>query len=174
MLPFLRLAKVLGRPVPKQDTDALSGSEVRFRTWPNDLDLNRHMNNSRYLALMDLGRYDLTRRVGLLQACRRNKWFPVVGSVTIRFRRSLKPFQSCALRTRVVCWDEKRFFLEQTFLRGGDLVATAMVRAVFLSKEGSVPTKQVMAAIGEGRASPPMPDRIKRWVESETDQPLPT
>ncbi|HUR62369.1 MAG TPA: acyl-CoA thioesterase [Candidatus Thermoplasmatota archaeon] len=154
MLPFLRLAKVLLRPAPKGATDALAGASVRFRTWPNDLDLNRHMNNSRYLALMDLGRYDLTRKVGLLQACRRNKWFPVVGKVDIRFRRSLGPFRSFTLHTRVLGWDEKRFWLEQRFLRGDAVVAEATVRAVFLSKQGTVPTATVLAAIGETRPSP--------------------
>ena len=30
-----------------------------MRVWPNDLDTNAHMNNGRYLTLMDLGRFDL-------------------------------------------------------------------------------------------------------------------
>lgn len=154
MLPFLRLAKVLYRPRSRQATDALQGSEVCFRVWPNDLDLNLHMNNSRYLALMDLGRYDLTRCVGLLAACKRNKWFPVVSQVQVQFRKSLTPFQRFSLHTRVVAWDEKRFWLEQRFMRGEEVVAQATVRAVFLSKQGSVPTARVLEAIGESRPSP--------------------
>jgi acyl-CoA thioesterase FadM len=169
MLPFLRLAKVLLRPLPSTPSDALTGSEVRFRTWPNDLDLNRHMNNSRYLALMDLGRYDLTRKVGLLHAAKRNHWFPVVGSVTIRFRKSLAPWRSFTLHTRVVGWDEKRFFLEQRFTQGDALVALATVRAVFLSRAGSVPTATVLQAIGETRPTPALPEGVRRWVESETE-----
>lgn len=30
-------------------------SIVTFRVWPHDLDLSVHMNNGRYLTLMDLG-----------------------------------------------------------------------------------------------------------------------
>ena len=42
----------------------LEESVVRFRVWPNDLDTNLHMNNGRYLTLMDLGRLDLLLRNG--------------------------------------------------------------------------------------------------------------
>jgi len=171
MLPFLRLPKVLWRPVGREPADALEGSNVCFRVWLNDLDLNWHMNNSRYLALMDLGRYDLTKRVGLLAACRREGWFPVVGSVTIRFRASLKPYEKVRLHTRVMAWDASRFFLEQTFLRGEEIVATAWVRAVFLSKTGKVPTATVMASIGETRPSPAMPDALRSWSAAQADRP---
>jgi len=40
------------------------GSRTPFRVLPNDLDVNRHMNNARYLAFCDLGRLDLMIRSG--------------------------------------------------------------------------------------------------------------
>ena len=161
MLPFLRLAKVLLGP--RRAADALDGATVRFRVWPNDLDLNRHMNNSRYLAMMDLGRYDLTRRTGLLRAVRQRGWFPVVAAQTIRFRKSLAPFASYELHTRVAGWDEKSFYLEQVFRKDGEVVATGWVRARFLSKGGPHATTEVLAAIGETRASPGIPAEIQAW-----------
>ncbi len=165
MLPFGRLARVLGRRKPAA-VDPVVGSSLFFRVWPNDLDLNRHMNNSRFLALMDLGRYDLTRRIGMLAVAKESGWFPVVASQTIRYRRSLAPFSRFELRTRVGCWDEKSFFMHQTFWQSGELVAEAWVRARFLSKEGSLTTAQVMALIGDVRPSPAMPESVRLWVES--------
>ena len=156
MLPWLRHAKVLVGP--RKAGDALEGATVRFRVWPNDLDMNRHMNNSRFLAMMDVGRYDLTRRTGLLQAVRRAGWFPVVAAQAIRFRKSLRPFATYELHTRVGGWDEKSFYLEQVFRKGGDVVAVAWVRARFLSKDGAVPVDAVMRAIGETRPSPGLPE----------------
>ena len=41
---------------------------VELIVLPNDLDTNLHMNNGRYLTLMDLGRLDLFVRSGLLAA----------------------------------------------------------------------------------------------------------
>ncbi|HEX8430337.1 MAG TPA: thioesterase family protein, partial [Longimicrobium sp.] len=46
-------------------------SVVTFRVFPNDLDVNFHMNNGRYLTLMDLGRLDLLLRLGILRELRR-------------------------------------------------------------------------------------------------------
>ena len=40
-------------------------SVLRFRAWPTDLDPSLHVNNGRYLALMDLGRLDLMVGAGL-------------------------------------------------------------------------------------------------------------
>ena len=43
-------------------------SRLTFRVWFHDLDPFRHMNNGRYLTLMDLGRTDLMVRSGLARA----------------------------------------------------------------------------------------------------------
>ena len=51
-------------------------SRLTFDVWPNDLDTNLHMNNGRYLTIMDLGRLDLTLRMGLAGHARRNGWMP--------------------------------------------------------------------------------------------------
>src|SRR6185503_3961101 len=40
-------------------SDLKHESNLSLRVWPNDLDLNIHVNNGRYLTLMDLGRMDL-------------------------------------------------------------------------------------------------------------------
>ena len=54
------------RPLPARGLGFLDESAIRLRVWPNDLDANLHMNNSRYLLAMDLGRWELVMRTGLL------------------------------------------------------------------------------------------------------------
>jgi len=44
------------RATPFRSTDDVS--RVHARVWPTDLDLSLHVNNGRYLTLMDLGRSD--------------------------------------------------------------------------------------------------------------------
>ena len=80
----------------------LDESIVRFRVWPNDLDTNFHMNNGRYLTLMDLGRLDLLLRNGAIRHVMAQKWYPVLASCLIRFRRPLNLFQRFEIRTRIV------------------------------------------------------------------------
>ena len=138
-----------------------------MRVLPTDLDANMHMNNGRYLSIMDLGRFDLTIRNGLLGATLRRGMRPVVGSVMIRYRRSLDPFQRYTLRTRALCWDEKWVYLEQRFERAGELAAVGVVKALFVGKSGPVPTRDVFATIGFAGDSPPMPDAVELWRRSE-------
>ena len=93
MAPWLRLFKMaLGAPL-RPKLGWRDESVLTFRVWPNDLDLNLHMNNARYLAVMDIGRFDLVMRCGLARLVWRRKLKPVVASAMVRFRRSLAPFE---------------------------------------------------------------------------------
>lgn len=145
----------------------LDESVVAFRVWPNDLDVNLHMNNGRYLTLMDLGRLDLIVRIGVLGTLRRRRWSPVIGSLKIRYRRSLLPFQRYTIRTRLLCWDDRWFFLEQRFERRGELVSIALVKGLFLGPEGRVPTQAIVDASGYRIDSPPAPEAVAAWQDAE-------
>ncbi|MBI3132768.1 MAG: thioesterase family protein [Acidobacteria bacterium] len=137
----------------------LDDSMRRFIVWPNDLDLNLHMNNGRYLTVMDLGRFDLTFRTGLGRLLFQRRWRPVVGGVRITYRRSLDPFQRYELHTRLHAWDAKWVYLEQRFIRNGQVHAEAMVKAIFLGPAGSVPSDVVGAALGlPAESLNPVPD----------------
>lgn len=137
----------------------LDDSVRPFIVWPNDLDLNLHMNNGRYLTVMDLGRFDLTFRTALGGLLFKRRWRPVVGAARITYRRSLDPFQRYELHTRLHAWDAKWVYLEQRFLRNGQLHAEAMVKAIFLGPGGTVPTAEVGEALGLPAESPnPVPE----------------
>lgn len=146
--------------------DALGTSVLHFRVWPNDLDVNIHMNNGRFLSLMDLGRFDLSFRTNLGRVMLRHRWKPLVGGVTMRYRRSLDPFEGYELHTRLLGWDGKWIFLEQRFLkRGGDLAAEGVVRALFRGKEGNVPVAEVLRQMGYTGPQPELPEAIRLWAK---------
>ena len=92
MFPWLRLIRVgfglLGAP----RVDLLATTRITLRVWPNDLDLNFHVNNGRYLALADIGRMHWFVSTGVLAIARQEKMFPVVGDAIAKFRRDLKVF----------------------------------------------------------------------------------
>jgi acyl-CoA thioesterase FadM len=150
----------------RKPLDPLGTSVLAFRVWPNDLDVNIHMNNGRFLSVMDLGRFDLSFRTRLGRAMLRNRWMPLVGGVTIRYRRSLDPFERYELHTRLLGWDAKWVFLEQRFLKkGGDLAAEGVVRALFRGKGGNVPVAEVLGQMGYEGPQPDLPEAIRRWAE---------
>src|SRR5690606_32362454 len=88
-------------------------SRLSFHVLPLDLDTNGHMNNGRYLTLMDLGRMDLILRSGLWRAVLANKWTPVLSAATIRYRRELRLFRRFRLDSRIVAWSDSWFVMEQ-------------------------------------------------------------
>ena len=168
MLPVLRYLKVFLRLGGRPKVDLREGSTIRFRVWPNDLDLNGHLTNSRYFALMDAARYDMVIRSGAWDAWKRNRWFPVVASQRIRFRKSLAPWTVYTIRTRTLGWDERNLYIAQVFERGGQVHAEATVRASILPTGGAkVPMDDLMRASGWDGPVPVLPERVRRWVESE-------
>ena len=168
MLPVLRYAKVFLRLGRRGKVDVRDESTIRFRVWPNDLDLNGHLTNSRYFALMDAARYDMVMRSGVWDAWKRNGWFPVVASQRIRFRKSLAPWMTYTIRTRTLGWDEKNLYIAQVFARGGVVHAEATIRAAILQKGGErVSMDDLMVASGWQGPVPQLPERVKAWVRSE-------
>lgn len=166
---LVRLLLVLAGALRRPRLHPLDEAVVRFRVLPNDLDYNLHMNNGRYLSVMDLGRLDWVVRAGIVPMLLRRRWNPVVGSLTVRYRRPLEPFDRYELRTRIVGWDEKWFYVEQRFERRGEVVARAFVKGLFLAPGGArVPPGEVVAASGREVEPPPMPEGIREWTHAES------
>jgi len=141
--------------------------DTHFRVLPNDLDALLHVNNGVYLTLMDLGRTDLLLRSDAFHAVRKKGWYPVLAAETIRFKRSLKLFQKFTIRTCVVGWDERSFYLEQQFISGGKLVAKAVVDARFLKKRGgNVIPAELLAYLNIDQNAPDLPGWVTTWVQS--------
>ncbi|WP_253705489.1 thioesterase family protein [Brachybacterium sp. P6-10-X1] len=82
-------------------------SRVRFRVNPSDLDVMRHMNNGRYLTLMDLGRMDLMLRSRFWRRITEQGWYPVVAGQSITYRRSFQLWERFDLASRVLGHDDR-------------------------------------------------------------------
>ena len=113
-IPALAIRQYI-RPLPP--LGVLDEDRLRMRVWPNDIDLNLHMNNARYLSVMDYARTHLLARTRLLEHIVRSRWQPLVGAAWLTYRRSLPLFSAFSLTSRMICWDEKWFYIEQTFTR---------------------------------------------------------
>jgi acyl-CoA thioesterase FadM len=170
---FRFLALLLAGPL-RPRVGFLDETAITLRVWPNDLDANIHMNNGRYLLAMDLGRWDLVVRTGFWRELWRRRWFPVVGSASLRFRRPLDPFQRYRLVSQVAGWDEKWVFVEQRFERCGDVHAVGRVKALFRGRQGRVPTAELLAAAGyPAAAARRIPEPIRLWMEAEAAERQP-
>jgi acyl-CoA thioesterase FadM len=164
----------------RRKLDPLGVSRLEFKVWPFDLDLNMHMNNGRYLSIMDLGRMDLIVRFGIMKQVLKNKWSPILASATIRYRKSLNPFQKFRLETRVVWWDEKWFYMEQRFVtidekdpdNDGIVAAIAFVKGSFYDRKNkkTVPSEELANLLGIDESEyPEKPEYISSWQVAEDD-----
>ncbi len=144
-----------------------------FRVLPNDLDALGHMNNGRYLTLMDLGRMDLMMRSGYWQRLVESGWYPVVAGQTITYRRSLNPFQKYELHTRMLGHDDHGSYVEQTFCVGDEIYAIAYVRARFLKKAGGkVSNEEIAQFMGDDvPESAQIPEWVSEWGKQNRTLP---
>lgn len=133
----------------------LDSCETNFWVNPFDLDINLHMNNGRYLSIMDLGRIDLLLKAKCFWSLMFQGYYPVVASEGIRFKRSLQPFQFFKIRTQIDCWTDKDFFIKQEFIQGGSVVAEAYLKGRFLHRiRGSITSAELFKLIGLEYHSP--------------------
>ncbi|WP_062078771.1 acyl-CoA thioesterase [Demequina globuliformis] len=154
----------LKRTPPASIWDTVSSE---FRVYPTDLDVLGHMNNGRYLTLMDLGRYVLLKRSGWWAEAASRGWFAVVAGQTITYRRELRLGQKFTVSTRVVGFDERWCYLEQVFRVGDTIHAHALVRTRFLKRSGgSVDVEELEAALGGF----PTHLRVDDWMRDWTHQ----
>ena len=160
MLLLLRVAGIVFRNFFRRRIALLDPSQLQLRVWPNDIDLTRHLNDGRYLSFAGVGRIDLLMRTGILRMGMKRRWYPVVGSAMIRYRREIRPLARVTLRTRLLGWEEKWFYFEHRFEVKDALHAVAYVRGVLRSRQGAVPTADVLAAMHESAASPPLPQLV--------------
>lgn len=158
MVLLFRLLIVIVRNLLRPRAALDGQSVIRTRVWPTDMDLNFHLNDGRYISLTGLGRVDLMMRTGLLRRAVKRGWHPVVGGIVVKYRREIRAMEKFAVRTKIAAWDEKWFYFEHRFEKNGELAALAYARGVMRTRDGAVPTADVLALVGWSKSSPPVPD----------------
>lgn len=165
---YLRLLWLLLRlPWMKKQSDPLASSTLSMRVMPFDLDVFMHVNNGRYLSMMDLGRLHLMWVIGLLKPLRQQRWNPLLGSVKIHYLKPLTLFQHFTLNTQTLYWDEKWIYVEQKIYHRDQLCAVALMKILFIGKEGKIAPQSLLDLLPHPPKQPPIPDVIKYWMQAE-------
>ncbi|SNR37705.1 acyl-CoA thioesterase [Puniceibacterium sediminis] len=174
MYPFVRLFKelFLHRNAPRL---ALGEVHVSHHIcWPWDIDLWMELNNGRTLTVYDLGRIPMAQRSGLITVLRRMRWGLTIAGTSVRYRRRVRMFDRIEMRSRLLCWDARFMYLEQSMWKtDGECSSHAVYRSAITDRNGIVPTSDVMLQMGIDVESPAMPDWVVRWTEAEALRPWP-
>lgn len=138
---------------------------LRLTTLPTDLDILGHMNNGRYLSLFDLGRWDLLVRTGLWDIMKANRWYAVVSSETVTFRKSLGPWQRFDLESRMIGHDDRAVYLEHRAVVDGEIYARAIIRARMMKRSGgTLSHDELFAATGHPEGVPDVEPWVHEWA----------
>lgn len=173
MYPYIRMAKELWKFRNSPRLTILEPHVSTHRIWPWDLDPWRELNNGRTLTLFDLGRIPMSVRMGFDKAAKSRGWGITVAGNSTRYRRRVTLFQKLTQVCRVIGWDARFVYLEQSFWRGEDCTSHMLLRSAFISKSGIVAPAEVLAALGQAQDSPALPEWIKGWIESDALRPWP-
>ena len=149
-------------------------SVLAFHVLPTDLDLSLHMNNGRYLTIMDLGRVDLMLGSGLLKLLLQHGWTPIASGINIRYRRELRLFDQFTLETRLVSWTDVTVVMEQLFVfkggtRDGQVAARAFVKAGLYDRKAKafVTIAKLLGLLGTTAESPPVPADVEAFLKAD-------
>lgn len=150
--------------------DPLSPCLSAFRVNFLDMDLNVHMNNGRYLSVMDLGRIDLMMRAGHFWHLFLQGYYPVSVAESIRFRKSLFIFQKFHVETHIEAWDARDVYISQKFLRMGELIAEGYVQARFRRRgqKDSISTPELFSAVGLTYEGPRSNERTRKLAQIQS------
>lgn len=157
-------------PLSVWDTGTLT-----LRARPTDVDLAVHINNGRYFGLMDLGRFDLLMRAGVMDVMRKLKWQPVVQAEMITFRKSLNLGQRYDVVTRWIGNDDRCMYFEQRFVVGEEIYARGYVAGRLVSANGPVSIEDTLAVVEQYDRPMPEDRVVPEWlVQWRKDSALPS
>ncbi len=139
-----------------------------MRVLPNDIDINGHLNNGRYMTLIDLMVIESSMRVGILSTLIKLGWEPMTAGNIITYRKQLAPFERFCIQYKMDCWDEKWTYMKYRFTKmDGSLVAVGYLKCGFVSKKGLVPQDKVNEKLNFNRGTGQLSPAIALWSQSE-------
>ncbi|KAJ1430623.1 HotDog domain-containing protein [Ochromonadaceae sp. CCMP2298] len=104
-----------------------------------DIDRNLHMNNARYVFLLNFTRRKLFNTLGLWSLCRSWGSNMIVKAQSIRYRKELKLGEAFTIRCRILGWHEAQhcFYVETLFLNDvGFVLAVHHLKYVLVGDKG--------------------------------------
>jgi len=126
----------------------LGTSVLTARVMPHQIDYNLHMNNARYLNVLEKARWTLFRDNGWFRHFFNKRLNLVVASLEITFIRELNLFTQYDVHTRILTWDEKYLYFEHRIMVKGKMVGHALVKMAGLRKGKRAFSAEICDTVG--------------------------
>ncbi|WP_301387307.1 thioesterase family protein [Thalassolituus sp. UBA2590] len=146
--------------IPAQGT-----SVVRQRVWPHQIDYNLHMNNAKYLNVLEGARWTLFRDNGWFKHLFEKRINLVVASLEITFIRELNLFSGYEIHTKLLTWDKKYIYFEHRLMVKGKLYGHALVKMAGVRKGKRALTPEICEAVGADFNQADIKEAITHWSD---------
>ncbi len=173
MYPYARMFKELWKFRNAPALTILEPHVSTHRVWPWDIDPWMELNNGRTLTLFDLGRIPMAKRMGFDTVAKAQRWGITVAGNSTRYRKRVTVFQKLTQVSRIIGWDHRFTYMEQSFWRGEECTASMLLRSGFTSKAGLVPPARVLEALGQPQESPELPAWVQGWIAADAGRVWP-
>jgi len=127
-------------------------NSLTLRVLPNDIDINGHMNNGRYLTICDLTRVDMFLRSGLAKTMMKEKWMPVISEHTMQYKKSLGLFQRYTVTQKITHWDDKFIYMNHAFKVKERIVAEGTSKSTVIAKGKVIAPKKIIDTVNSYNA----------------------
>jgi len=79
------------------------------------------------------------------------------------------------MRSRVIGWDQRFVYIEQSMWQGGDCASHILIRAALIGpgRAGLVAPAELARAIGVPPESPVLPGWAQAWIAADAARPWP-
>ncbi len=128
-----------------------------------DTDFTRMFTHS-YSLYMGLARWNFIFNSEFKHAALKKAWAPVTTSEIIRYKKSINAFNRVKLVTRMVHWNDRRFYLEHIFYVNNVVYNHTYIEGLVRGPQGHLRPDEVFKSLGETRDSPPLPENLQGWV----------
>ena len=140
--------------------------------WPGDVDIFLEINNGRTLTLFDIGRIVMFQRMGFNDVMRRHGLGGTIAGSSVRYRRRVRAFDRIEMRSRLIGWDDRFTYAEQSMWRNGECTSHALLRMAVTDRNGLVPTARLTKLIDDV-PDLTLPDWVRAWSGAEAERPWP-
>jgi hypothetical protein len=132
-----------------------------------DTDLTRLFTQT-YSVYMGLARWHFVFNSEFRSVALKKRWVPVTTAEFIVYKKSIKAFSKVNIRTKLLHWNDKRFYLEHIFYVDNKVHAHAYLEGLIRSPEGHLGPNEVFRILGVNQDSPLMPKELELWISSKS------
>lgn len=117
-----------------------------------------------YNQYMGLARWNLVFNSEFRTGALKRGWVPVTTRETISYKRSVKAFDRVKLTTRLLFWDDRRFYHQHIFSVKGEVKAICYLEGMLRGPKGHLKPAEAFKALGVELESPPIPKEVSGWI----------